>query len=128
MSLIYTRMSSLCHLYVLVCHPYLTRMWFYHEPFSISKEHSKKNRPENQYYWTCGKLSSHWVKNMSEFKIWSRSVRKSGFLNRNSYWNRKQNHHHIPQHIWILNKSIDIILVRSVGKENFHVSLFKQIT
>ena len=32
MSLVCTRMSSVCHLYVLSCHPYVTRMWFYHEP------------------------------------------------------------------------------------------------
>ena len=28
-----TRMSSVCHSYVPVCHSYVTRMWFYHEPF-----------------------------------------------------------------------------------------------
>ena len=33
MSLVCTRMSSVCHSYVLVCHPYFTRMWFYHEPW-----------------------------------------------------------------------------------------------
>ena len=25
-------MSFVCHSYVLVCYPYVTRMWFYHEP------------------------------------------------------------------------------------------------
>ena len=24
-------MSSVCHSYALICHPYVTRMWFYHE-------------------------------------------------------------------------------------------------
>ena len=28
-------MSSVCHLYVLVCHSYITCMWFYHEPEKI---------------------------------------------------------------------------------------------
>ena len=39
MSLVYNRMPSVshlyvlvCHSYVLVCHPYVTRLWFYHEP------------------------------------------------------------------------------------------------
>ena len=32
MSLVCTSMSSLSHSYVLVCLPYVTRMWFYHEP------------------------------------------------------------------------------------------------
>ena len=35
-----TRMSSVCHSYthsyVLVCHPCVTRMWFYHEPWSFN--------------------------------------------------------------------------------------------
>ena len=31
-SLVCTRMSPVCHSYVLVCHPYVTRMWFNHEP------------------------------------------------------------------------------------------------
>ena len=29
----YTRMSSVCHSYVLVCFSYVTRLWFYHKPF-----------------------------------------------------------------------------------------------
>ena len=32
MSLVSTRMSFVCHSYVLVCHPYVTGMWFCHEP------------------------------------------------------------------------------------------------
>ena len=36
MSLVYTCMLSVCHLYVLVCHPYATRLWFYHEPLRYS--------------------------------------------------------------------------------------------
>ena len=32
--------SSACHSYVLVCHPYVTRMWFYHEPVCTSTFHS----------------------------------------------------------------------------------------
>ena len=30
MSLVCTRMLPECHSYVLVCHPFVTRMWFYH--------------------------------------------------------------------------------------------------
>ena len=32
MSLVCTRMSPVCHSYVLVCHLYVTRLWFYHGP------------------------------------------------------------------------------------------------
>ena len=32
-SLVCTRISSVCHSYVLVCYPYVTCMWFYYEPF-----------------------------------------------------------------------------------------------
>ena len=32
MSLVCTHMSFVCFSYVLVCHPYVTRLWFYHEP------------------------------------------------------------------------------------------------
>ena len=46
MSLVCTRMPSVCHLYVLicqpyvlVCHPYVTRMWFYHEPQIYAFDH-----------------------------------------------------------------------------------------
>ena len=39
MSLVCDRMSSVCYSYVLVCHQYVTRMWFYHEPLkSLLKE------------------------------------------------------------------------------------------
>ena len=31
------RMSLVCHSYVLVCYPYVTRMWFYHEPIKKVK-------------------------------------------------------------------------------------------
>ena len=32
MSLVYNLMSTVCHSHVLQCHPYVTRMWFFHEP------------------------------------------------------------------------------------------------
>ena len=32
MSLVCTRMSSVCHSYVLVCHPNVSRTWFHLEP------------------------------------------------------------------------------------------------
>ena len=35
MSLVCTRMSSVSHSYVLVCHSYVTCMWFCHEPFIL---------------------------------------------------------------------------------------------
>ena len=35
MSLEYTRMSFVCHSYVLVCHPYVTRMYSYVIPMSL---------------------------------------------------------------------------------------------
>ena len=37
-----TRMSSVCHSYVPVSHSYVTRLWYYHEPFDnvmLSIEH-----------------------------------------------------------------------------------------
>ena len=33
-SLLYTCMPFVCHSYVLVCHPYVTHMWIYYEPFT----------------------------------------------------------------------------------------------
>ena len=35
MSLVCTRMSPVFHSYILVYHPYVTHLWFYHEPFPI---------------------------------------------------------------------------------------------
>ena len=32
MSLVYTRMSSVCNSHVFVRHPYVAGMWFYREP------------------------------------------------------------------------------------------------
>ena len=37
-------MSSLCHLRVLMCHPYVTSMWFYHELFKKVKEKLNSKR------------------------------------------------------------------------------------
>ena len=48
MSLVCTRMSSVSHSYVFVCHPYVIRMWFYREPFSNTSVDGKVaifNRP-----------------------------------------------------------------------------------
>ena len=45
MSLVCIRVSSLCHSYVLVCYPYVTRLWFYHEPCQIPQSAQKC------FYW-----------------------------------------------------------------------------
>ena len=61
MSLVYTRMSSVCHWYVLVCHryvtriysvchSYVTRMWFYHEPLFL-KACFEYNRKYREILW-----------------------------------------------------------------------------
>ena len=51
MSFVCTRMSSVYHSYVLVCHPYATRMyshvtlmWFYHKPLLLSLIHRGEKR------------------------------------------------------------------------------------
>ena len=85
MSLVCTRMSSVCHLYVirmplvsthmlsvyhsyvLVCHPYVTSMWFYHERsmfyfflvgsfFRIKAKDSSKSEP--LFYLCVQKISN----------------------------------------------------------------------
>ena len=37
-----TRISPICHSYVLVCHLYVTRLWFYQEP--VISESNKMTR------------------------------------------------------------------------------------
>ena len=55
-SLISTRMSSVCHLYVLVYHLYVSRMWFSHEPNSLYKVRTNRE-----------KLKSTWLIILTDF-------------------------------------------------------------
>ena len=43
LSLVCTGMSTVCHLYVIEWHPYVTRLWFYHEPHTVSSLINIKN-------------------------------------------------------------------------------------
>ena len=66
MPLVFIRMSSLCHSYVLMCHsyvllchPYVTRMWFYHEPeliASIPSRSTKRKMQSSTSYHGCLKF------------------------------------------------------------------------
>ena len=52
-SVVRTRMSCVCHSYVLVYHSYVTRLWFYHEPM---KTYFCGTFKEHELYETYMKL------------------------------------------------------------------------
>ena len=66
----YIRMTygCVCHLYVLVCHPYVTRLWFYHKPFF-------KRYIERIKLYSCMK-----------FELWTRIVNSRE--RKNVFWMR----------------------------------------
>ena len=62
MSLVCTRMSPLWNSYVLVCHAFVTRLWFYHEPcIMLPSKLENLSRCCTKLIHVCKHYHLHWI-------------------------------------------------------------------